>query len=111
MNCRAILLAIFFVFVGSFNSVGQTNVHTPEFDGSKIILESKIVEENGSTIKFQFTIKNDSDRDIFIATDPIRSNGELGPYLEVNSGEKEVSVLISAFPDPDFYIYRDLTSI
>lgn len=61
--------------------------------------------------EIEFEIQNDSKLPLFFATEPMRSNGENGPYIGLGEADKTLEVGIRFFDRPNYFLSRDETNV
>ena len=61
--------------------------------------------------EIEFEIRNDSKSPVFLATEPMRSNAELGPYVGIGETDKILEISVCFFDRPDYFLSRDEANV
>jgi hypothetical protein len=117
LNRIVFLVAVLFVIVPIIlmsQSLKETNASSPNGGDGKTSDVSVFVRDlhkYSDRWEIELEIQNDSKLPLFFATEPMRSNGENGPYIGLGEADKTLEVGIRFFDRPNYFLSRDETNV
>lgn len=108
------ILPLLFLFVSlpsemhGYNASGLRNssIGTHQSVGSPVVVDLVLLERSQKQWKFRVTIKNTGEKTVLIVADPVRVDGDRGPYLSVDEHNPRVlEIAFTVFPPPIYTIY------
>src|SRR5690242_17803966 len=108
------ILPLLFLFVSlpsemhGYNAsvLRNSSIGTHQSVGSPVVVDLVLLERSQKQWKFRVTIKNTGEKTVLIVADPVRVDGDRGPYLSVDEHNPGVlEIAFTVFPPPIYTIY------
>lgn len=78
----------------------------------KVLLTSEIAGFNHRGLKLKFTLENNSNENVYIATDPVQVSGQKGYYLLIDKIDRSlVKISSRVYPSPPYFPIIDARSV